>query len=278
MDQTLKALLAYFDDEAEQFSGHFGLAAQRLDATAPILYRAGDIFPTASVIKLAVLAEYFAQVTTGELTPDQPVVVQAKDKVGGSGVLKDLHSGLQLTLHDVATLSITVSDNTAANLLVEKVGGLARVNARLQMLGMPNTTMGRPFIFNSNADNTGTPADFLRLLLLLGQHQLINPTASQQMLELMYRQQYREYIPRYLPYHPFTVEYGIPQTITIANKVGMLPGTVNDAAIITGPLLTYALVIFTRDCMDTRSDPDNEGALLVARLSKQVYNFFLAAI
>ena len=276
MKPNPKALFAYFEEEAKRFSGHFGLAAQRADAEKPILFHADHIFPTASVIKLAVLAEYFAQITTAALAPSQPVVVQAKDKVGGSGVLKDLHAGLQLTLHDIATLSITVSDNTAANLLIEQVGGLARVNARLQMLGMHNTTMGRPFVFNSSSDNTGTPADFLRLLWLLVQDQLISPTASQQILDLMQRQQYMGYIPRYLPYHPFAVEYDMPQTIAIANKVGMLPGTVNDAAIITAPSFIYVLVIFTRACRDTRPDPDNEAALLVARLSKQVYDFFAA--
>jgi hypothetical protein len=85
------------------------------------------------------------------------------------------------------------------------------------------------------------------------------------------------YIPRYLPYHPFAAEYGLPQTITVANKVGMLPGTVNDAAIITIPSHSYVLVIFTRDCPDTTPDPDNEGALLVARLSKRIYDFFHSA-
>lgn len=83
------------------------------------------------------------------------------------------------------------------------------------------------------------------------------------------------YIPRHLPYHPFAAEYGLPQTITIANKVGMLPGTINDAAIITTPSVSYALVIFTRDCRDNRPDPDNEGALLVAQLSKRICDYIM---
>jgi beta-lactamase class A len=197
--------------------------------------------------------------------------------VGGSGVLKDLQPGLQLSLHDLATLTITVSDNTAANLLIEQVGGLARINARLETWGMSQTCLGRPFIFDSEADNTGTPADFLHLLLLLARQQLVNATASQQLLDLMRRQQFRDYIPRYLPYHPFASEYDLPQTLTVANKVGMLRGTINDAALITTPLFSYALVIFTRDGQDTRPDPDNEAALLIARLSKLIYDYFLIA-
>ena len=275
MQPNLDALLDTFKTEAENFSGHVGLAAQRIDADAAILFNADDSFPTASVIKLVVLAEYFAQLATGEITPDRPVVVQAEDVVGGSGVLKDLQPGLQLAIHNLATLSITVSDNTAANLLIEQVGGLDRVNARLQMLEMRNTIMGRPFIFDPTlADNIGTPTDFLRLLLRLARHQLISATASQQMLAMMRRQQYMAYIPRYLPYHPFAAEYGLSQSVTIANKVGMLRGTVNDAAIIATPDFTYALVIFTRNYQDTRPDPDNEAAVLVARLSKLIYDYF----
>jgi beta-lactamase class A len=277
MERNFNTLLDYFEEEAANFSGYFGLAAQRTDTALvePILFRADDIFPTASVMKLAVLVEYLAQVAAGELAPDRQVVVRAGDQVGGSGVLKDMQPGLRLTLHDLATLAITVSDNSAANLLIERVGGLARINARLRALGLRNTTMGRPFIFDTPSDNTGSPADFLRLLLLLARHQLISPAVSHQMLDLMRRQQFMEYIPRYLPYHPFAAEYGLAQTVTIANKVGMLRGTVNDAAIITTPTVSYALVIFTRHCQDTTPDPDNEGALLVGRLSRRVYDYFL---
>lgn len=274
MDE-FETLFNYFEDEARNFSGQFGLAAQCIEADTPLLYRADEVFPAASVIKLAVLVEYFAQVAAGELPPNRQVRFWAEDRVGGSGVLKDLRPGTCLTLQDYATLAITVSDNIAANLLIEQVGGLERVNARLRALGMRNTTMRRPFTSDSGLDNTGTPADFLRLLLILGRHQLINPAMSQQMLDILRRQQYTIYIPRYLPYHPFAAEYGLPQTITIANKVGMLPGIVNDAAIITTPSFSYALVIFTRDCQDNRPDPDNEGALLVARLSKHVYDYML---
>ena len=274
MDAKQTTLFDYFKQESAGFSGRFGLAAQRLDAGQPVLFRAGDIFPTASVIKLVLLVEYFTQAAAGRLKPEQRVTVQAEDQVGGAGVLKDLQPGLRLTLHDLATLAITVSDNTASNLLIEQVGGLAMLNSRLKRLGMANSTFGRPFIFDSPADNTGTPLDFLGLLVRLARQQLIDPASSRQMLDLMGRQQFMEYVPRYLPYHPFAAEYGLPQTISIANKVGMLPGVVNDAAIIATPSLTYVLVIFTKDCPDPTPDPDNEGALLIARLSKRIYHYY----
>ena len=281
MPNTPNPLTLLLDDirgEADGFSGQVGLAARRVDAAEAVLFNADDIFPTASVIKLVVLVEYLAQVAAGELRPATPITLQAETMVEGSGVLKDLQPGAQLTLHDLATLSITISDNTASNLLLDTVGGLARINARLRDLGMTRTVMGRPFVFDSPVDNTGSPADFLHLLLALAQGQVVNPAISRAALELMGRQQFMTYIPRYLPYHPFAVEYGLPQPLTIANKVGMLRGVVNDAALMTTPNYTYGLVIFTCACTDLRPDPDNEAALLVARLSKRVYDYFEAGI
>ena len=279
MPNILPPLTTLLDDirrEADGFSGHVGLAARRVEGKESIRFNADDIFSTASVIKLVVLVEYLAQVATGELLSTSPITLQPEKLVEGSGVLKDLQPGARITLHDLATLSITISDNTASNMLIDAVGGLARINTRLRDLGMARTVMGRPFVFDSPVDNTGSPADFLHLLLALAQGQVVSPTVSGQVLDLMGRQQFMTYIPRYLPYHPFATEYGLPQPLTIANKVGMLRGTVNDAALITTPDYRYGLVIFTRDCTDNRPDPDNEAALLVARLSQRVYAYFEA--
>lgn len=278
MTNKLQTLLDQLNAEAATFSGRFGLAAQAVDADTPILFQAEEIFPTASVIKLAVVAEYLAQVETGHLSPGELITLDAADKVGGAGVLLDLQPGLTLTLQDLAMLTITLSDNTASNLLIKTVGGLAPVNARLASLGMPQTTLGRLFIFDSPADNTGSPADFLTFLLALARGQMVSPAASRQLLAMMERQQYTSYIPRYLPFHPFAAEYGLPQAVNVANKVGMLPGVVNDAALLTTPTNRYALVIFSRDCADYRPDPDNEGALLVARLAKMVYDYFVDGV
>lgn len=278
MTNKLQTLLDQLNAEAATFSGRFGLAAQAVDADTPILFQAEEIFPTASVIKLAVVAEYLAQVEAGHLSPAELITLDAADKVGGAGVLLDLQPGLTLTLQDLAMLTITLSDNTASNLLIKTVGGLAPVNARLASLGMPQTTLGRLFIFDSPADNTGSPADFLTFLLALARGQMVSPAASRQLLAMMERQQYTSYIPRYLPFHPFAAEYGLPQAVNVANKVGMLPGVVNDAALLTTPTNRYALVIFSRDCADYRPDPDNEGALLVARLAKMVYDYFVDGV
>jgi beta-lactamase class A len=274
---------------ARAFSGTLGVAARRLDpdqhrpqrgrtstVEGTIAFNAQQQFPTASCIKVPILVELFRQAEAGALALDEQVVLRAQDQVPGTGVLKDLQPGLRLTLEDLATLAITVSDNTAANLLIDRLGQSA-INACIAALGMKDTHLGTRFVFDAPERNVGTPADFCRLLTLLARRAILDGAACDRLLDMLGRQQYVDYIPRYLPFNRFAEEFGLSQELSIANKVGMLAGTTNDMAIVTLPSLRYVLVVFTRDCSDTRFGPDSEGALLVAHVSRLIYHHFRAS-
>lgn len=268
-------------DLARAFSGTLGLAAQRLGPGAQgpgpvgqaIAFNAQEQFPTASCIKVPILVELFRQASSGGLALDEEIVLRTEDQVPGTGVLKDLRPGLRLTLEDLATLAITVSDNTAANLLIDRLGQNA-INACIAALGMEDTYLGTRFVFDAPERNVGTPADFCRLLTQLARRAVLDGAACDRLLDMLNRQQYVDYIPRYLPFNRFAEEFGLSQELKIANKVGMLAGTTNDMAIVTLPSLRYVLVIFTRGCGDVRFGPDNEGALLVAQVSRAIYDHF----
>ncbi|MFQ5857319.1 MAG: serine hydrolase [Anaerolineae bacterium] len=266
---------------ARAFSGTLGVAARRLDSDercpepveGTIGFNARERFPTASCIKVPILVELFRQAKAGALDLGEEIVLRAEDQVPGTGVLKDLQPGLRLTLEDLATLAITVSDNTAANLLIDRVGQ-GSINARIAVLGMRDTYLGTKFVFDAPERNVGTPADFCRLLTLLARRAILDRTTCDGLLAVLSRQQYVDYIPRYLPFNRFAEEFGLPQEVRIANKVGMLAGVTNDMAVVALPTVRYVLVIFTRDCQDTRFGPDNEGARLVAEVSRLVYDHF----
>jgi beta-lactamase class A len=266
---------------AHAFSGALGVAARRLDSDGQcpepdegvIAFNALKQFPTASCIKVPILVELFRQAEAGALALDDEVVLCPEDQVAGTGVLKDLRPGLRLTLEDLATLAITVSDNTAANLLIDRLGQGA-INARIAAIGMQATYLGTRFVFDAPERNVGTPADFCHLLTLLDRGAILDRVACDRLLDMLGRQQYVDYIPRYLPFNRFAEEFGLSQEVRVANKVGMLSGTTNDMGIITLPGVRYVLVIFTKDCRDVRFGPDNEGALLVAQVSKLIYDHF----
>ena len=115
MLDTLRSTLA-------DFKGVMGVAARNLDTGEELAVNADLRFPTASTIKTAVMVEAYHQAAEGTLPLDSVIALRQADKVGGSGVLNGLHEGLSLTVADLVHLMIVVSDNTATNLLVTRLG------------------------------------------------------------------------------------------------------------------------------------------------------------
>ena len=111
------------------FKGVMGVAAKDLNTGEEVLVDADRRFPTASVIKVAVMLEVFHQIAEGKLQRDREVELPEAAKVGGSGVLFHLRAGLRPTVMDLVDLMISVSDNTATNLLVDLVETIASTRA-----------------------------------------------------------------------------------------------------------------------------------------------------
>src|SRR4051794_3617026 len=111
------------------FRGQMGVAAINLRSGETIAVNADTRFPTASTIKTAVMIEAWQQISDGRFSLDTPIALEESVKVGGSGVLRDLHPGLAPSIGDLLNLMIVLSDNTATNMLIAKVG-TARVNTR----------------------------------------------------------------------------------------------------------------------------------------------------
>jgi beta-lactamase class A len=150
--------------------GTLGVSATFLPTGEGIGYKADSEFPTASVIKIAIVTELFLQVENGQLSTETMVPIPESALVAGSGVLAQLKPGLSLPLGDLATLTINVSDNTASNLCLAAVGGPSVVNARMHdVWGMLNTTIHRPIKFalkpgDSRFTATSTPQDMQSLV------------------------------------------------------------------------------------------------------------------
>ncbi|HZU21980.1 MAG TPA: serine hydrolase, partial [Terriglobales bacterium] len=120
------------------FHGHAALYAKDLNTGRTVAIDADEPVQTASVIKLALMLEIFAEVKQGKLALDDPLPLLKPNQVPGSGILQFLHPGLNTTVEDNVVLMIELSDNTATNQLIDKVP-LASVNARLAAMGLKNT-------------------------------------------------------------------------------------------------------------------------------------------
>jgi beta-lactamase class A len=219
----------------QHFSGQLSVAARNLTTGDELLADPDRLYPTASTIKIAILIELHAQAQEGKLSLAEKLAVTQGNQVGGSGVLRDLADGAGLSVRDLGTLMMTVSDNTATNLLIDRVGGVAAVNKRLHDgLGLDTIALHRRIDFDEIGDDVrrfaeATPRDLMRLMEMLLRGQAVSKQVSEAVLAVMRRQQYLEFVPRYLQYTPWAAELGLNPPITVANKPGFLAGTGVDA-------------------------------------------------
>ena len=224
---------------------------------------------TASVIKVPIMVEAFAQAADGRCDWARPLRLDRANAVGGSGVLQDLSDGLTLTLRDAVVLMIVLSDNTATNLVLDALdGGPAAVNARMRTLGLPQTTVFRRAFSPDDPDSPDgvryglgrtTAREAVSLLAGLAHGQIVSPVASAEMIRILGRQTDRDGIGRLLP-----------AGAHYAGKSGRLPDVRNDAGLVfvedgRGPL---ALAVFCDGQPPSPTDlPDDVGLWTIARLA-----------
>jgi beta-lactamase class A len=259
-----------------QFSGVLGIAAKNLTTDEEIQVSADRIFPTASAIKLSILVELFEQVEEGKLDLNDRLEMSESDIVRGSGILKELGAGLSPTIYDLATLMIVLSDNTATNMLIDRLGGVDAINGRVHdKYGLTSVVLHNRVDFEKIGGDVrrfaeAAPRDLMRLVELIARGQAVSASASQEMLEILSRQQYLDQVPRYLNRNPYARELKLEQELTVACKTGFFPGTRVDAGVIFHrgeALIAYCVV--AHDCADTKMSVENEANVvngLIGRL------------
>ena len=268
------------------FRGQMGVAAIDLRTGETIAVDADSRFPTASTIKTAVMIEAWQQTADGRLSMDTALTLENAEKVAGAGVLRGMHAGLTLTVADLIHLMIVLSDNTATNMLIGRLGTI-RVNERLDAYGLKDTRLFRPTFRDGHPDvlpelereyglGMTTPREMARLMAIIAEGKAVNREASDAMLATLRRQQDRAMIPRLIP---------ADDRIQIGNKTGtdeekhpLKDGVKRhvraDAAIVTGPDFSYVIAIYARQVEDTRWGVDNDALTTGAAVSKLIYDYF----
>jgi beta-lactamase class A len=242
------------------------LFAKNLDTGAAFGLGADDPVRTASTIKLAVMVEAFDRVARGAACWEEPLTLTADSKVSGAGILPEFAPGLRLTLRDAVHLMIVLSDNTATNLVVDRLGADA-VNERMDALGFPQTRLMRK-VMGGGDSRAGllpenkrfglgrtTPREMVTLLERLERGQLVSKDASAEMIGILKRQQYRDGVGRTLV------------GVEIANKTGALDRLRSDVAIVYSERGRIAMAITVDDLPEVVWNTENPGLLLLSRLS-----------
>ncbi len=225
-------------------------------------------FVAASVIKLPLLVLALARAERGELDLAERVPVAADDVAGGSGVLLDLDMGLAPTWRDLLTLMIVVSDNTATNLVLARLG-VAAVNRDLEALGMPATRVAGPLQVDeakrTPAQRAGETAitsagDVHTLLTRLDDGLLLGEAATAWARSRLVAQRFRDGVARLLD----------EPALVAGSKGGWLSAARHDAGVVwdaSGRRLA-TVVVLSADHPQTRFGPDHPALLATARLAR----------
>ncbi|MFZ0214639.1 MAG: serine hydrolase [Candidatus Dormiibacterota bacterium] len=275
IDQLPQRLRTRVADVEAGFSGHLALWYTDLRRHRTYGLRPNDRFDPASTIKLFILRELLAQVAAGRLTLDDELTMERADLVPGSGVMKDLTPGaVRLSLHDLATLMITVSDNVATNLLIGHLG-TASINRGAREAGCADTWLrGKLFKGRTQRSHT-TPRDLGTLMTQIARRQAVGRTASAGMLDILRREQSDLIVGRYLPYSPDDLA-GDRKRWRVASKSGSIKGHRHDVALVEGDGVRYVVALMSSGAEDLRFWPDNEGTLRLATVARAVHDEVVA--
>jgi beta-lactamase class A len=273
------------DQIASQHHGQVSVYAKDLKTGETVAVKADEPVQTASVIKLAILYEAMEQVRAGKAHWDDKVTLTKENQTGGSGVLGFFDTPTTLTLKDVLSMMVMVSDNTATNVAIDKVG-LDAVNAEMGRLGLKNTWLykkvGKPASGPMPADQKKfglgktTAREMATLMERIVTCQLSDgasaPTETDRVicgvtLHMLRSQFYRDGAPRYLEPIDSSEEGS-----AIANKTGALDEVRNDVDAVATKNGLLILSIFTWDNKDQSWTDDNEAYLATAKIAKAVVN------
>lgn len=244
---------------ADGLDGVMGYAIVDIQSGERFERLAGETFPLASTIKLAILYEMFRQADEGRLSLDESRPLDRRHVVGGSGVLVEL-TAPAMSLRDYAVLMIVLSDNSATNLLIDAVG-MQNVTQRMSALGMPGLKLRRRMIDAAAAlrgdENVGSPADVAKLLGIIHRGEGLRQESRDAIIAILRKAK------------PSALRDGVPSAVPVANKTGTLEGVAADAGIV---YLADRPYIFVATTAYLKSNAAGQAAIRSA--SQAAFDYF----
>ncbi|MCA9859026.1 MAG: serine hydrolase [Thermomicrobiales bacterium] len=230
--------LAAFVSQHEAAPVRIGISVQAPDGDRFSL-RGDERFISASTIKIPIMVEIYRQIDRGHLTIDDRFTLTPEDICPGSGVLLQLHPGIELTLRDIIYLMMSISDNTATNMLID-LAGMENVNEVIASLGMTHSELGRKMrgvpAQPGDPENWGAPNDFRAAIDAILTGTAASPESCAQMVEMLILQQNSRRIGRSFP----------EGTLPWGSKTGTVGDVSHDAGFVRGPNGDLIVIVFTQ--------------------------------
>ena len=300
--ENIKAIIEKY---AAKTTSKFGIYFKDLKTGESYGHGEAEAYPSASVFKVYVLAQLMKMVAEGKCTLQDRLPMKESDKSAGSGLMKLLDAGLNMTLKDYATMMIIISDNTAADFLWRYVGRENIINDVIKPLGLTKTKvdlpcaplcaicygipadtgykdfgrlarknynklrMTEPFLCTMEMDDITSPLDVAKMLELFYRGEWCTPEVSAEAISIMKKCDTNGRIPRYLP-----------DETEVAHKTGTMDRVANDAGIIYTEEGDYILAMFFNGNTGTQEEYDSHdgslGSDLMANISKEIFEEYTA--
>jgi beta-lactamase class A len=260
-----KVLWQKLESDIQQIDQHLdgvmGVAIEDLTSGDHFYLREDEVFAQASSIKITVLANLYLQAEEGKLKLTDLYTVQSSDLVPDSDIMGGLTAGVtRLTLRDLATMMVAVSDNSATNVLIDRLG-MQNVNAMLDSLGLTHTRLRRKMMdlqaAKEGRENISTPREMMTLLDVLYHGKVLNKQSTADFFKMLSTNK-DSFIPR-----------DLPAGLVVANKPGELEAVRNDSGIVFVEGRPYVICVMTSFL---RNERDGEEA--ISKLSFDTWRMF----
>jgi len=254
--------------------GQVAVAVKHLDFGDELYLNADEPMPTASLIKFMVMLEVYQQVLEGKIKLSDMVVLRKEDMVPGAGVLTyHFSEGATFPLRDAVRLMIAFSDNTATNLVLDKIG-IASTGKRMADWGFPNSKINAKVFKGSTTSidpertkkfglGSTTARETVQLLEKLHQGKLVSAEACKEMIGHLKKCEDKTKLKRFLP-----------EKIEVAHKTGSVNEVKTDAGIIYLPSGPVAICVLTAKNEDRRFHDDNAANILIGKIATEVHDHF----
>jgi beta-lactamase class A len=256
--QKLQAEISGVD---QSLDGVMALALKDLTSGETFFIHGDEVMPQASSIKITVLANLFLQAQQGKLKLTEEYTVRKEDLVDGSDIMLGLTPDVtRLTLRDLATMMVAVSDNSATNVLIRRVG-MENVNAMLDSLGLHSTRLRRQMMdlkaASEGRENVSTPREMMTLLEKIYNGKLLNKEMTADFIKVL------------STHKESSLLQGLPDDAVAANKPGELEAVRNDSGIVMVKNRPYILCVMTTYLKD-----EKDGSAAIRKISALAYSYF----
>ena len=229
-----------------------------LDTGAYLDWEGRSTFASASTIKVPILVAFFQDVDAGKIRLDEPLTLKPEMIADGSGDLQYKQPETQYTALEVATKMITISDNTATNMLIARLGGAEALNQRFRAWGL-TTTVLRNRLPDVEGTNTTSPRELANLMSVVNQGELLSLRSRDRLLDIMQRTETNSMLPK-----------GLGLGATIAHKTGTIGSLLADVGLVDMPTgKRYIVAVMVK-----RPHNDASAEELIRKISRTAYDYF----